>query len=79
MTVETMQTIAPGRSVKATLYPAQNRVEIETAGTVAPAEIDAALPSLLALLADRAGLPVRHGGTVYRPTPRPGRREWGQT
>ena len=78
MTVETMQTIAPGRSVKATLYPAQNRVEVETMGHVTPEETAAALPALVQLLADKSGLPVRHGGKVYRPTPRPVGREWGQ-
>ena len=78
MTFEAMQSLSPGRSVKGTLYPAQNRVEIETAGTVSADEIDAALPPLLALLADRSRLPVRHGGKVYTPRPLPVRPEWGE-
>jgi hypothetical protein len=59
----------PGGGLTARLEPSLNRVEIVTHGTVTAAEIEATLPELLTHLATKAGLPVRHGGRVYRPRP----------
>lgn len=77
LTFEAMQTIASGRSVMARLIPAENRLEIETAGHVNAIEVASALPELVQLLADKSGLSVRHGGRVYTPGRVPTPAIWG--
>lgn len=78
MTFEAETTLPGCRGIAARLIPERNALEVETMGHVTPEEQAAALPSLLQLLADKSGLPVRYAGNVYAPVPRPGRREWGQ-
>lgn len=77
MIFESQHTLCAGRSITARLIPSENRVEVEPVGAVSPAEVAAALPALVQLLADRSRLPVRHAGIVYRPRPLPVRSEWG--
>ena len=79
MTWEAQATLNAGRGITARLVPDCNAVEVETmGGHITPGERAAALPALVQLLSDRAGLPLRYNGRAYYPTPRPGRREWGE-
>ena len=78
MTWEAQTTLSAGRGITARLLPSENRVQVESIGTVTAEEIRAAVPALVGLLADRSRLPVRHNGKVYLPRPLPVRPEWGQ-
>ncbi len=79
MTFEVETTLPGCRGIAARLIVERSAVEIESKGGHAtPEETAAALPALVQLLSDRAGLPLRYNGRAYYPTPRPGRREWGE-
>ncbi|MEI8138950.1 MAG: hypothetical protein WCI03_03680 [bacterium] len=71
MTFEASTTLTPGSGITARLTPGANRVDIEVIGHPAPEAVVMAVPRVLQLLADKARLPVRHGGQVYRPVPTP--------
>lgn len=77
MTFEASITLSAGRGVLARLDADRNRWALEPCGSVSQAEVDGVAPRLFQQLSDRAQLPIRAMGTVYRPTPGPGRPEWG--
>ena len=67
--------------VTAKLIPDANRVLVEVQGMVTRAEIEQTTPRLLQHLANRSGLPVRHGGRCYYPRPTTARNDaqaWGE-
>lgn len=81
MIFETSTTLTPGAGITARLDPALNRITVEVIGHPTPETVGMAVPKVLQLLADKARLPVRHGGQVYRPRVQldQGDREaWGQ-
>lgn len=78
MTFEASITLSAGRGVLARLDADKNRWTLEPCGKVSQAEMDGVAPRLFQQLAERAGLPVRAMGIVYRPTRLPGLRDWGQ-
>lgn len=71
MNFEASTTLTPGTGITARLTPGANRVDIEVIGHPAPEAVGMAVPRVLQLLANKARMPVRHGGQVYRPVPAP--------
>ncbi len=68
-TLEAQASLAPGRGITTRLRG--NCVSVELCGRVSPDEQAHALPALLQLLADRAGVPVSYAGQKYQPRPQP--------
>jgi hypothetical protein len=67
MIFEASTTLTPGAGITARLTPRENRVAVEIIGHPAPEAVGMAVPKVLQLLADKAQLPLRHGGRVYYP------------
>lgn len=67
MKFESSKTLAPGRSLIATLDTDHDGVLIECRGGADVTELDAAVPILMQHLADKARVPVRWKGAVYHP------------
>ncbi|MEI8138951.1 MAG: hypothetical protein WCI03_03685 [bacterium] len=67
MIFKSTKTLAPGRSLIATLDTKHDRPLIECRGGADVNELDAAVPALMQNLADKARLPVRWKGAVYYP------------